>query len=102
MPGYKKAKADIQSIVSALTLYKLDNFQYPSTEAGIRALVEKPPSGEAPNWKSGGYIRKLPMDSWNNEYGYDSNGLSIEVYSLGGDGKPGGEGEAADIFWSKL
>ena len=96
------AKADIRTIESALTLYRMDNFGYPSNELGIRALVERPISSEAPNWKEGGYLRKLPVDPWGREYGYENNGANVDIFTLGADAKPGGEGEAADIHWSDI
>ena len=95
-----KAKSDIQSLSSALNMYKLGNFNYPSTDQGLRALVEKP-SGqpEASNWQTGGYIDRLSKDPWNRDYQYLSPGQhgEFDVYSLGKDGQPGGEGSDADI-----
>ncbi len=95
-----RAKADVRSLVSALNLYKLDNFHFPSTDQGLQALVAKP-SGqpEAPNWKAGGYIDGLPKDPWGHEYLYLAPGQhgETDVYSLGRDGQPGGEGEDADV-----
>lgn len=96
-----KAHQDISSIASALNLYKLDNFAYPSTEQGLDALVAKP-SGQpdAPNWK-GPYLqsRSVPKDPWGRPYQYQQPGQhgEFDVYSYGADGKPGGEGEAADV-----
>ncbi len=95
-----KAKQDIRALETALDLYKLDNFNYPSTQQGLEALVSKP-SGDPPanNWRPGGYLRKLPKDPWGNPYQYLSPGVhgEYDVFSLGADGKPGGEGPAADI-----
>lgn len=95
-----KARQDIRVLESSLNLYKLDNFYYPTTQQGLEALV-KPPSGEpeARNWKSGGYIQSLPKDPWGNEYQYLNPGVrgEIDLFSLGADGRPGGEGAAADI-----
>ena len=98
------AKADIRTIESALTMYRMDNFRYPSTEHGLRALVERPPAAAAPNWKLGGYLKKrtLPTDPWGGDYRYANDGAEIDVYSLGSDGRPGGDGEAADIHWRDL
>jgi len=96
------AKSDIRTIENALTLYRMDNFSFPSTELGIRALVERPTASEAPNWKDGGYLRKLPVDPWGHEYGYENNGASVDIFTLGADAKPGGEGEAADIHWRDI
>lgn len=94
-----RAKQDIQGIVTALSLYKLDNFAYPSSEQGIDALVTKP-SGQpdAPNWK-GPYLDRVAKDPWNRPYQYQHPGQhgEIDIYSFGADGKPGGDGEAADV-----
>ena len=95
-----RAKQDVDALVTALNVYRLENFQYPSTEQGLEALIEKP-SGSPPanNWKPGGYIDRLPLDPWGNPYQYLSPGLhgDIDVYSLGADGAAGGEGLNADI-----
>lgn len=95
-----KAKQDIQVLTTALNLYKLDNFTYPSTQQGLQALVAKP-SGDppAPNWKPGGYIQRLPTDPWGNPYQYLQPGThgEFDLFSLGADGKPGGTGINADI-----
>ena len=95
-----KARQDIRALESALNLYKLDNFHYPSTDQGLEALVEKPVgSPEARNWKSGGYLDRLPKDPWGGDYRYLSPGVhgEVDIYSLGADGRPGGEGIDADI-----
>lgn len=95
-----KAKQDLRVIESALNLYKLDNFYYPSTQQGLEALVA-PPQGEpaAKNWKSGGYLQKAPTDPWGNPYQYLQPGTKgeFDLFSLGSDNKPGGEGAANDI-----
>lgn len=95
-----KVKQDIRALTTALNMYRLDNFQYPSTEQGLEALVSRP-AGQppAPNWRSGGYIESLPSDPWGNDYVYLNPGVhaEIDVYSLGADGAPGGEGINADI-----
>lgn len=94
------AKSDISSTMTALNLYKLDNQRFPSTEQGLKALVEKPTSGpEARGWKSGGYMDKLRNDPWGNPYQYMHPGVKgeIDVFSLGADGQPGGQGDDADI-----
>lgn len=95
-----KAKQDVRALESALNTYRLDNFHYPSTDQGLQALVEKP-SGDPPakNWKSGGYVSRLPKDPWGNAYLYLNPGRhgSIDIYSLGADGQPGGTGMDADI-----
>lgn len=95
-----RAKNDIGTISSALELYRLDNFSYPSTEQGLQALVQKPTGDPEPaNWKKGGYIQKLPKDPWGREYLYISpgEGGDYDVVSLGNDGAEGGEDFDADI-----
>lgn len=95
-----KARADIQALSTALNLYRLDNFAYPSTDQGLQALVQKPNgTPEARNWKSGGYVDQLRKDPWGREYLYLSPGQrgDFDLYSLGADGQPGGDGEAADV-----
>jgi len=94
------AKVQIRNIEGALQLYKLDNGVYPSTEQGLKALVEKPSVGVVPKkWKLGGYLPKLPVDSWQNPYKYLSPSPKgdYEIISLGTDGEVGGEGINADI-----
>ena len=95
-----KAKNDIRVLQSQLNLYKLDNFQYPSTDQGLEALVSKP-SGEPepPNWKTGGYIDRLPKDPWGQDYQYLNPGQhgAIDIYSLGLDGVLGGDDSNKDI-----
>ena len=99
-----KAKNDVQAMKSALDLYKLDNFNYPSTDQGLQALASKPSgSPEARNWKQGGYLDRMPKDPWGNDYQYLNPGVNAEVdiFSYGADGRPSGEGVAADIGnWS--
>jgi len=95
-----KAKQDIQAIETALTMFKLDNFSYPSSEMGLRALVEKPTDGAIRNWREGGYLKRLNKDPWGNDYQYarpGSRGGDYEIYTLGADGQPDGEGNNADI-----
>lgn len=83
------AKADLRAIGSALDMYKLDNFSYPSTQQGLDALVSKPAGAQ--KWKKGGYLKKLPVDPWGNPYQYLQPGThgEYDLYSLGPDGKPG-------------
>lgn len=92
-----KSKATIAAAVTALNMYKLANFNYPSTEQGLTALVSKP-AGDPPanNW-NGPYLDKLPKDGWEHPLQYVNQGGKIEVYSLGRDGKPGGEGMDANV-----
>ena len=94
------AKVQIRNIEGALQLYKLDNGVYPSTEQGLKALIEKPSVGVIPKkWKIGGYLPKLPEDPWANPYKYLSPSPKgeYELISLGTDGEVGGEGINADI-----
>lgn len=94
-----KAKADISNIENAMKFYRLDNFAYPTTEQGIEALVTKPTDPSIRNWKAGGYIDRVPRDPWGNPYLYlnPGNNGEIDIYTLGADGNPGGEGLNADI-----
>ena len=95
-----KAKNDIRALESALNLYKLDNFVYPTTDQGIEALITKPGGAPEPkHWKKGGYIDRTPKDPWGEPYQYLSPGVqgSIDIYSLGADGQQGGEDANADI-----
>jgi general secretion pathway protein G len=92
------ARTDVNNLMQALKLYKLDNQRYPSAEQGLEALVKKPSAGTIPpNWKS--YIDKLPADPWGRAYQYLNPGVNgeIDVFSFGADGQPGGEGNNADI-----
>jgi general secretion pathway protein G len=94
------ARSDIGAIMQALKLYRLDNANYPSTEQGLQALVVKPASQPAANnWKSGGYLDRIPKDPWGHDYQMLSPGAhgEIDVFSLGADGQAGGEGNNADI-----
>ncbi|GMG88240.1 type II secretion system major pseudopilin GspG [Biformimicrobium ophioploci] len=101
----KAAMADLSAIDTALKMYKMDNFVYPSSDQGLQALVSRP-SGfpEAKNWSPDGYLGKMPKDPWGNEYQYISPGSNgaYDLFSLGADGKPGGEGEAKDISVAEL
>ena len=92
-----KAKSDIGAIESALALYRLDNHRYPGTDDGLEALTQKPEN--APSWKEGGYLDRLPMDPWGKPYQYLSPGVhgTIDIFSYGGDGAEGGDGTNADI-----
>jgi general secretion pathway protein G len=92
--------ADLRSIETALDLYKLDNGAYPTTEQGLEALVHKPTVGNIPpNWKEGGYLSRVPADPWGRPYAYAFPGTKgeFDLFSLGADGQPGGEGENTDL-----
>ncbi len=86
-----KAKQDIRSLETALDLYKLDSFDYPTTDQGLEALVTKPGSPPIPKrYREGGYVKKIPNDPWQNPYQYLNPGEHgvIDIYSLGPDGQP--------------
>ncbi|HMP61730.1 MAG TPA: type II secretion system major pseudopilin GspG [Phenylobacterium sp.] len=96
----EKAKADISILEQALDTYRLENLAYPTTEQGLRALVEPPAGPSRPHrYRQGGSIRRLPEDPWGNPYQYANPGRQgrYDVYSFGADGAPGGEGDGADI-----
>lgn len=94
-----KAKADIATLEQAMEMYRLDNLTYPSGSDGLNALVS-PPAGQTGGYRPGGYIKSLPKDPWGRPYQLSVPGKSgaFDIYSLGGDGAPGGEGENADIY----
>jgi general secretion pathway protein G len=97
-----KAKLQIESMETALKMYKLDNGVYPSTEQGLQALVEPPSVGVLPKkWREGGYLEKgrVPKDPWENEFVYLSPGVydDYDLSSYGADGQEGGEERDADI-----
>ena len=92
------ARTDVNNLMQALKLYRLDNQRYPSTEQGLESLVRKPTAGTIPpNWKP--YLDKLPADPWGRPYQYLNPGVKgeIDVFSFGADGQPGGEGKDADV-----
>lgn len=92
------ARTDVQALMQALKLYRLDNLHYPTAEQGLKALVERPGSGPAPaKWRP--YLDKLPHDPWGSPYQYLNPGIKgeVDVMSFGADGQPGGEGKNADI-----
>jgi len=94
------AKTDIRSIETALDLYRLDNFKYPSTEQGLQALVKQPADPTITNYPAHGYLKSIPIDPWRSPYIYASpgaDGREYDITSYGKDGKPGGEGYDADI-----
>ena len=94
-----KAKSDIRVLESSMELYKLDNFNYPSTDQGLDALVRNPSGSGLKHWRRGGYIKKLNRDPWGNDYQYQQPGANgdFDIYSLGADSAAGGTDEAADI-----
>lgn len=96
------ARSDLQAIATALEMYRLDNHDYPSTQQGLQALVQRPlGQPEARAWNPQGYLRQVPVDPWGTAYQYRSPGQRspghYDLYSLGADGAPGGDGVAAEI-----
>lgn len=93
-----RAKNDIASLSSALELYKLDNFNYPSTDQGLEALVTKPGGDPEPvNWNRSGYVKRLQKDPWGRDYVYTYEDGDFEIISFGSDGTEGGDDFNADI-----
>ena len=95
-----KVKQDLRVLEATLSLYRLDNFFYPSTEQGLEALVNEPEGEPAPkNWNQEGYVDRLPKDPWGNQYQYLNPGVhgEVDISSYGADGVPGGDGIRADI-----
>lgn len=95
-----RVEADLNVLESAISIYRLDNYVYPTTEQGLRALVERPTIEPLPpNWARNGYIDRLPQDPWGRPYQYLQPGLHgpFDVFSLGADGVAGGEGADADV-----
>jgi general secretion pathway protein G len=92
-----RVQQDLRGIESALKFYRLDNFSYPTSEQGLEALVTKPADPNIRNWKK--YLDRMPKDPWGNPYQYLSPGNNgeIDIYTLGRDGRPGGEGVDTDM-----
>lgn len=101
----QKAQADFKAIETALKIYRLDNYVYPTTEQGLVALIEPSTLEPEPrSFKAGGYLQEMPMDPWGREYLYMSPGENseVDIFSYGADGLPGGEGQNADLGnWSR-
>jgi general secretion pathway protein G len=94
------AKQGIRAYETALNLFRLDNFKYPTAEQGLKALVQQPSDSTIRNWKPGGYIDNLRQDPWGNEYHYvypGTHGKEYDLFTLGADNQEGGEGINADI-----
>jgi general secretion pathway protein G len=98
----EKARADIAILGQAMEMYRLDNLAYPTSSDGLQALVSAPASlPSSGRYRQGGYIKKLPEDPWGRPYQFDNpgrRGPGFDLYSLGADGAPGGEDDAADIY----
>ena len=95
-----KAKQDITSLETALTMYRLDNSRYPTTDQGLSALSTQPTDPSIRHWRPGGYIKRISKDPWGNDYQYvypGTHGQEYDLYSLGADNQPGGEGTDADV-----
>ncbi|MEH3036707.1 MAG: type II secretion system major pseudopilin GspG [Sphingomonas adhaesiva] len=95
----QKAKADIATIEQGLELYRLQMGTYPTTQQGLAALVSPPAGADAARYQAGGYVKRLPKDPWGRDYLYASPGQhgQADVWTLGADGKDGGDGIDADI-----
>ena len=97
------AQTDLRALSQTLEIYRLDNFQYPSSEQGLESLVDRPSGFPEPkNWNPEGYLKKLPTDPWGSPYLYEKPGSSYSLISLGADGQEGGEGFDADIRLNDL
>ena len=97
------AQTDLRALSQTLEIYRLDNFQYPSSEQGLESLVDRPSGFPEPkNWNPEGYLKKIPTDPWGSPYLYEKTGSSYSLISLGADGQEGGEGFDADIRLNDL
>jgi len=95
-----KAKSDISAMETALTMFRLDNSKYPTTEQGLKVLATQPTDPSIRNWRPGGYVKRVSKDPWGNDYQYvypGTHGGEYDLFSLGADGQAGGEGTDADI-----
>ncbi len=102
----EKAKRDLvctqmSSVAEALKMFKLDNGSYPDTEEGLEALLKNPDSEKYPNYAPKPYLEEFPKDSWRQPLIYIKKGEGFDLISLGADHKEGGEGEGADIYYSR-
>ncbi len=99
-----KARQDIRVYETALNLFRMDNYKYPTTDQGLTALVQQPADPGIRNWKQGGYVDSLKKDPWGYDYQYvypGTHGTEYDLFTLGADNQPGGEGINADIGnWS--
>ncbi len=95
-----KAKQDIRGFETALAMFQLDNSKYPTTDQGLTALVQQPTDPSIRQWRRGGYLQHISKDPWGSDYHYEypgTHGKEYDVYTLGADNQPGGEGSNADI-----
>jgi general secretion pathway protein G len=99
-----KARQDIRVYETALNLFRMDNYKYPTTDQGLTALVTQPADPGIRNWKQGGYVDSMKKDPWGYDYQYvypGTHGTEYDLFTLGADNQPGGEGINADIGnWS--
>ncbi|SAM33379.1 type II secretion system major pseudopilin GspG [Pseudomonas sp. 1 R 17] len=91
------AKQDVAGLMQALKLYRLDHGTYPNMNQGLKVLVERPADAKNTNWRS--YLERLPNDPWGRPYHYLNPGANgeVDIFSLGADGQPDGDGVNADI-----
>ncbi|MEE4627037.1 type II secretion system major pseudopilin GspG [Pseudomonas alliivorans] len=91
------ARQDIGGLMQALNLYRLDNGRYPNQNQGLKVLVERPANVSKNNWRS--YLERVPNDPWGRPYNYLNPGVNgeVDIFSLGADGQPDGDGVNADI-----
>lgn len=98
-----KAQGDLKAFQGGLSAYNLEIAAYPTEQQGLQALVEAPDGLRNPAmYRAGGYLAtsRIPLDPWNNEYVYEvpgENGRPYDIYTLGADGREGGEGDNRDI-----
>jgi general secretion pathway protein G len=95
-----KAKSDIQGLETALTMFRLDNSKYPTTDQGLQALMVQPTDPSIRHWRVGGYLQRVSKDPWGADYQYTAPGAhnkDYDLFTLGADGQPGGDGVNADI-----
>jgi general secretion pathway protein G len=95
-----RAKTDLRLYESALDMYRIDNFRYPTTDQGLDALVHRPNDSNLKNWRADGYVKQLMKDPWGHDYVYlaaPTGGAAYDIMSLGADGQVGGTGLDADI-----
>jgi len=102
----KKVFADFDAVDTSLSMYRLHNFNYPTSEQGLQSLVEKTTIDPVPRkFQDDGYLPRVPLDPWGRDYIYLSPGEhgKYDLYTLGRDGVPGGDGEDADLGnWQTL
>ncbi|MBB6092093.1 general secretion pathway protein G [Povalibacter uvarum] len=92
-----KVKQDIRNFDTALSMFRMDNFKYPTTEQGLTALSTRPNDTTVRNWRE--YMKSVPKDPWGNDYQYRSPGEhgEYDLFTLGADNQEGGEGINTDV-----